>query len=218
MAFSFGQKIRILTKLIFKERRVLSALLSQRVFGYLLDVGWFNSFNKKEPVDSKLNPIPWITYPALDFLVERLNKSLEILEFGSGNSTYFFAERAKQVTTIEHNIEWYNKLKENIPDNVTLLLVNSDNYFEPLSIINKKFDIVFIDGIQRVECCQLAMEYLKADGVIVVDDSEREEYQQGIETIIKSNFSRLDFWGISPGYLYKKNTTIFYNKYNCLNI
>jgi hypothetical protein len=41
MAFTFSQKVKTIIKL-FNEPKILSALLSQRDFGYLKEVGWSN--------------------------------------------------------------------------------------------------------------------------------------------------------------------------------
>ncbi|MCH7771611.1 MAG: FkbM family methyltransferase, partial [Bacteroidetes bacterium] len=76
-----------------------------------MDVGWFSAFKAGEPVDKNFEPLPWLTYPFIDFITERLSKEFNIFEFRSGNSTLFFAERVKQISSVEHNSEWYNKLK-----------------------------------------------------------------------------------------------------------
>ncbi len=60
--------------------------------------------------------------------------------------------------------------------------------------------------------------FLTDKGVIILNDSEREQYKEGIEYLTKEGFKKLDFWEISPGYLYKKDTTVFYKNQNCLGI
>ena len=84
--------------------------------------------------------------------------------------------------------------------------------------IEKKFDIVIVDGRDRVNCVKNAIDSIKENGIIILDDSERMAYSEGVNFLLNNNFSKLDFWGISPGLFYKKNTTIFYRKDNCLNI
>ncbi len=116
MEYTFREKIKTLLILI-KEPKVLSMLLSLRLSGYLIDVGWFSAFKTGEPVDKNLEPLPWLTYSFIDFITERLSKEFSVFEFGSGNSTLFFAKRVKQVSSVEHNNEWYNKLKSKIPGN-----------------------------------------------------------------------------------------------------
>ncbi len=57
---------------------------------------------------------PWITFPAIDFLKEYLNTNSRVFEYGGGGSTLFFINRAKEVVTIEHHPEWYQKLQDKI--------------------------------------------------------------------------------------------------------
>lgn len=96
MAFTFNQKVKTILKLL-NEPKVLSALLSQRDFGYLSEIGWFESFKSLKSLDRNGNPIPWFSYPFIDFLTPRLSKELVLFEFGSGNSTLFFAEKLKKL-------------------------------------------------------------------------------------------------------------------------
>lgn len=220
MAISFSKKIGTVLKLV-AEPRALSALLSQRYSGYLTDSGWFESFKKKTPFDKDGNPIPWFTYSCNDFLNQRLNKNLSIFEFGSGNSTLYFASKASKVVSLEHNETWYKLQKERIPENVKLIYCKQKKYSDYSHVIeklNEKFDITIIDGIDRVNCIVNSVDFLKEGGVMILDDSERDEYKSGIEFLLGQEFKKLDFWGISAGILFKKCTTIFYRKQNCLQV
>jgi hypothetical protein len=220
MAFTFREKLKTLLILV-KEPKVLTKLLSLRLFGYLMDVGWFNAFKKGEPVDKNFNPLPWLTYSFIDFLSDRLSNEFNVFEFGSGNSTLFFAKKVKDVTSVEHDIEWYNKLKSKMPGNSNLILSKSDNsedYITELKQSNKKFDLIIIDGIHRVDCCLSASNYLSDKGVIILDDSEREQYKEGIEYLLNEGFRKIDFWGMPPGMVIRKCTSIFYKTNNCMNI
>ena len=51
-----------------------SKLLSLRLSGYLMDVGWFSAIKNGEPVDKNFEPLQWLTYPYIDFITERPNK------------------------------------------------------------------------------------------------------------------------------------------------
>ena len=76
----------------------LKSLLSFNHKGYLKDIGWFKAFDTRSPVDQFGDPIPWVTYSFIDFISGRLNKQHAIFEFGSGNSTFFYAKYAGLVT------------------------------------------------------------------------------------------------------------------------
>jgi predicted O-methyltransferase YrrM len=220
MAVSLGKKIKTVLELIQNPKQ-LSALLSLKEFGYLNDVGWFNAFSLGEPVDKKNQPIPWFTYPCIDFLSQRLNKNLSVFELGSGNSTLFFATRVRNISSLEHNKEWFTKINGSLPDNSKLTYVesnSSDKYLETLKTGNEKFDIVIVDGIFRNECLLESINHLTEQGIIILDDSERNEYAEGISFVVNASFKRIDFVGIAPGLLYSKTTTIFYKSDNCLNL
>ncbi|HCY74985.1 MAG TPA: FkbM family methyltransferase [Ignavibacteriales bacterium] len=220
MAFTISQKIKTIAKL-FNEPKVLSALLSQREFGYLNEIGWFESFNSNRSIDKNRRPIPWFSYPFIDFLTPRLAKDLVLFEFGSGSSTSFFAERVKQVISIEHNKEWFEIVNKTKPNNAKLILTDSDSiddYLNYLNNLKEKVDVVIVDGLHRNECLTYALEKLSENGVIVLDDSERSEYKKGIESVIGRGFKKLEFWGIAPTVLFKKCTTVFYKSNNCLKV
>jgi hypothetical protein len=56
------------------------------------------------------------------------------------------------------------------------------------------------------------------NGVIVLDDSEREFYLEGINFLKGKGYKELSFSGISPGLFYRKSTSVFYRSENCLGI
>jgi SAM-dependent methyltransferase len=206
---------------LFSNPRLCIKLLSMNYSGYLKEIGWIESFKMKMPVDKDLKPIPWMTYPFIDFISDRLRPDMEIFEYGSGNSTLWFADRVKRVDAIEHDEKWYKIMKQRIPNNVNLYFIKLDYDGEysrfPLNL-NKKYDIIIIDGRDRVNCIKISIKCLKPEGVIVLDDSERPQYLEGIRFLLNEGFRKIDFWGISPGVFYKKCTTIFYTENNCLGI
>jgi len=201
----------------------LRSLLSFDKKGYLDDIGWFKAFDSKSPVDQDGNPIPWVTYSFIDFIKDRLGKQHAVFEFGSGNSTYFYANYAGAVVSVEHDKEWFDKIEKSAakPDNSELIfceLVRDGDYCRMPLKLNKKFDIVIVDGRDRVNCCKQSVEAITANGVVVLDDSERDEYKEGVDFLLSEGFKHLLFSGISPGLFYRKSTSVFYKADNCLGI
>lgn len=217
MAYSISEKLRALAKLA-GEPRVLSALLSQRIFGLLSEEGWFESFKTKTPVDKNGNPIPWTTYSFIDFIRTRLYSNQTIFEFGSGYSTLFFAPKVSSVTSCEHDRNWYQDMLKKIQSNCSLIYAEHEAYERSITTTAKKYDIIFVDGIRRNECIKTALPFLTEKGVIILDDSERPEYNEGRKHLIEAGFRAIDFYGVAPGILFKKSTTVFYRADNTLNI
>ena len=187
----------------------------------LKDSGWFKSFKTKRSVDKNGNPIPWLTYSFIDFITKRLNKDMEIFEYGSGNSTIYFAKNVNTVTSVEHNLQWFEKISTNIPENVKIIfndLENKEQYYRIAELSNRKYHIIIDDAEERVKCIIHSLDSLTKDGVFILDDSERSEYSQGTNYLIMKGFKKLDFWGMAPGIYFKKCTSVFYRQNNCLGI
>lgn len=206
---------------LVKEHKTLRHVLRFYVTGYLYDIGWFNAYKQKKPVDQNNQPIPWVTYSFIDFIKGRLDKTMSLLEYGSGNSTMFYAARVKSVKTVEHNKEWFDIVSKQLPSNVEIEFIELETggaYSQYGKQFPSTFDIVIVDGRDRVNCLKNSVDSLTTRGVMILDDSERERYQDGIKFLTGLGFRRLDFTGISPGEFYPKATSVFYKDGNCLNI
>jgi hypothetical protein len=213
-------KIKLLYKVLTSPKR-LKTLLSFNDKGYLDEIGWFNAYDSRSPVDRENNPIPWVTYSFIDFIKTHLKKQLSVFEFGSGNSTFFYAKYAGLVVSVEHDKEWYDKIVSTKPENSEMIfceLVRDGDYCRMPIKLEEKFDIIIVDGRDRVNCCKQAINAVSENGVIVLDDSEREFYKEGINFLKNKGYKELSFSGISPGLFYLKSTSIFYKADNCLGI
>ncbi len=221
MALTLKQKINSISYFL-THPEALKMILSFRETGYLYEEGWFRSLEEKKPVDKDGNPIPWFTYPAIEFLNERLNKDMIAFEYGCGNSTLFFSERIKEIVSIETDKDWYNKIKSKLKSNCNLIFYDKNcadyNYPEAIRNFNRKFDIVIVDAIERNEIIKVAPDHLSKSGVIILDNSDVEDYKIGIEYLMAKGFKKLDFWGIQAAYINRTCTTIFYKPDNCFGI
>ncbi|MFA7473850.1 MAG: FkbM family methyltransferase, partial [Spirosomataceae bacterium] len=82
----------------------------------------------------------------------------------------------------------------------------------------EKFNIVVVDGRNRVKCTLFAVNYLTPDGVIILDNSDRAHYLPAKEKLKKLGFRRLDFTGMTPIVGITTTTSVFYKDGNCLEI
>jgi len=199
----------------------LRSILSFNKKGYLKDIGWFSAFESKSPLDRFGNPIPWVTYSFIDFIKERLTKEHTVFEFGSGNSTYFYAKYAGKVVSVEHDKNWYDKIVNTKTENAEMIFTElqpDGEYCRMPVTLGTKFDIIIVDGRDRVNCCKQAVNALTPGGVVVLDDSEREFYNEALVFLKDKGFKQLAFTGISPGLFYNKATSVFYKADNCLGI
>lgn len=166
--------------------------------------------------EQKVNP--WLGKSIIDLLKKHLNKTLSVFEWGGGNSTLFWSSHVKDVVSVEHDKEWYEKMLSVIPDNVLMRyceLEYDGEYCRAVLDEEREFDIIFIDGRDRERCARNAVLRLKENGIIVWDDSEREAYRAGVEFLKEKGFKQLEVSSIgygSPGT--EQFTSIFYRKKN----
>lgn len=151
----------------------------------------------------KYNYSPHLNRSTVIFLEETLTKESEVLEIGSGNSTIWFAERAKRVVSYESSKEWYEgvmaRLEERHINNV--ISIYDPKYPEKKfpEIIDQRFDIILSDGADypgaRVKCMMSAPHFLKFGGYLVVDDVERKAYEEGVRYLDGLNWKSIHFGG-----------------------
>jgi len=186
---------------------------------YLSVTGWLHSLKSGESLLSNGDPSIWVTYPSRSFLAARVKPEMVIFEYGCGNSTLWWAKRVKRVYSCEHNRVWYDKIKAKIPLNVDLCLRGLDSgYADRISEFKNIFDVVVIDGRDRVKCAYNVVEVLKPDGVVIWDNSERDRYAQGLEYMQSLGFKRIDFDGLGALAVTPFRTSILYRQNNCLGI
>lgn len=186
-------------------------------------LGWFKSAWKNSSVDKAGNPIPWLTYPAIHFLESRSSalKQADVFEFGSGNSTFWWAKKCSSVTSVEYYDKWFEKMKTQLPKKVELLFRENNSTHDFGNAIledKKKYDIIMVDGRDRVSCAVNAAERLKKGGVIVWDNSERPRYQKGVKKLLALGFKQIEFFGPVPIDNKLEITSIFYKTDNILKI
>jgi SAM-dependent methyltransferase len=189
---------------------------------YLRKKGFPNSVRKKLPLDANGSAIPWMNYNIVDFLESRLNDEMDVFEFGCGYSTLFFQKRVKSVTSVESELKWHQKMSSIAHTNVKIIYCpvsdTNKDYADSITGTPDYYDMVLVDGRLRVCSIKNAITKLKPGGVIVLDDSHRPKYSEGIEFLISQGFKKIDFNGMKPVSVYSHQSTVFYKPENCFNI
>ena len=155
-------------------------------------------------------PFPWLVWPAIRFLSREV-KDKDIFEFGSGNSTSWYADRCKLVVSVEDDSAWYqiqvNKLGTR--DNVRVVFESDPkDYASAIRKFDRTYDRVVIDGSHRLQCLENSIDFVRPGGVLVVDNTDE---QTRLSDFIKSKFSSeniIVMSGYAPGSFYAKETTI----------
>ena len=162
-----------------------------------------------------------MNYAVVAFLERRLNKTLSVFEYGSGYSTLFYARYARSVISVEYDQAWYASIGPRLPPNASLLLVPNDvdgDYCRTIARNGDYFDVVVVDGRDRVNCVKQSMQALSSRGVIVLDDSERAKYAPAISYAQENGYLTVDFDGLKPTASSWCRSTILYRRENCLGL
>ena len=188
---------------------------------YLHTTGWLRSLQGDKPVDCEGFEIPWMNYAVIRFLQERLKKDFHLFEFGSGYSTSFYARWVQSVTSVEHDELWFQFVKKRVPENVELIYKQLDidgEYCRTIGLSGRKYEVVVVDGKDRLNCIKQSLEALSNRGVILVDDSHRKDYAEGLNYLKDRGFRAIPFEGLKPTSNKVAKTTIFYHHDNCFEI
>ncbi|HYL98810.1 MAG TPA: SAM-dependent methyltransferase [Blastocatellia bacterium] len=158
----------------------------------LLGQKYFASVRDGVYKDSAGNYLPWYTFPAIEALKNWDLSSKRVFEYSSGHSTLFWASRAKQVVSVEHNPVWFENISKLVPQNAQVILSpitpkegETDPTLETREQLERYaesirdfgiFDIIVIDGYEgfflRHECARVALSQLSANGLMIVDNSD----------------------------------------------
>ena len=183
------------------------------------DYGFSRSAAERSCVDRNGSPVPWYTYPAIEFLSQFCYEKYSVFEYGSGNSTLFWSARAANVTSIEHDPAWYDRMQPVYAQkkNVSCILQSDPEKYTAL--LDREYDIIVVDANWRAACSARALQYVRDGGMIILDDSERAaddpEYQEALKYFeADPRFIRIDFSGFAPLVDYTKITTVFLARNN----
>ena len=115
----------------------------------------------------------------IDLLIHTLRPK-RVLEYGAGGSTVRWSGRryTEEWTAVEHNREWFRKVGLVAGKHAHIITgsaTDADAYVNAPGIAGW-YDLIFVDGLWRVECVQASVARLQPWGVVVLHDASRTEY------------------------------------------
>ena len=196
------QKLWNYIKLIGIDRLIWTVETVEIEYGHLLSV------QGSKPLNKAGDPIPWYTYPAFEYLNQLDFQDKDIFEYGAGNSSLFWANKARSVISIESDKEWYVSLKSEMDSNQKLILIEEENdYVNSIFKEHKKYDVIVIDGVYRLACAHAAVQCLAPGGLIILDNSDW--FPNTTTTLREADLIQVDFTGLGPINYYTWTTSIF---------
>lgn len=181
--------------------------------GLLFQYGWLKSWWRRRPVDTAGKPLPWLTYPAIDFISQFDFSDASVFEWGSGYSTLWWAERCRRIVTVESNVKWVAYIKPLLPTAVEFIVSSFDVEAEVAALTGlteRHFDVFVIDnhGPFRWRCAEVAASNLAAGGFVILDNSD--QCPKACMVLRDAGLTQVDFTGFAPGNAYAHTTSIFF--------
>lgn len=140
---------------------------------------------------------------AIAICLRRFTHAVNVLEWGGGYSTLYYSARlpyGSRWTSVEHDNRWFEQMQGMVlrscidgiqiycvPPEVSYTGWQDDEDFRCFASyvlfpkkLAEKYDFILVDGRSRSECMVLGWEMLKNDGIMVLHDAWREEYQNAM--------------------------------------
>jgi hypothetical protein len=160
--------------------------------------GWLRAQQAKECLNAQGEPIPWYSYPAIEYLSKIDWSETSVFEYGSGNSSLWWAGRAKRVTSVEFNKEWFEHVSARLPENAEIL--HRSDPQEYVNALEPGHELIVIDGLThdygRLRCAEAAIKVLPTNGLIILDNSD--SLPRSTELLRSHGLLEIDFAGIYP--------------------
>lgn len=168
--------------------------------------GYERTVVEQRPIWVDGTPIPWMTYPAINYLNQLNIADRQIFEYGCGASTLYWARRARQIYTVEHDEEWCARTRGKVPANAEIMLASGMDYVRAVGL-NAPHDIIVVDGRWRAECVIESHRFLKPGGMLILDNAER--YPVLTEFLRERGLIQVDMIGLGPQNTYNWCTSFF---------
>lgn len=134
--------------------------------------GYGRAIIDNAPVDAKGSPLPWYTYPMIEYLESFDLSPLRVFEYGCGNSTLWWMDHVREVVSVEDDPEWYSRITKQLASNARLLLKQDPIEYSKAIQDFGMFDLIVVDGSNRYDCCQVAVKHLNPGGGIILDNAD----------------------------------------------
>jgi len=172
--------------------------------------------------------IPLMNDIEIVHMVSYLDKNMTMLEIGSGSSTHFLSKIVKKLVSLEHNREWLEWVKELMKSNDSdwsYHLVEPswpqghpfepsqpgqfDDYVKFIGTFEESyFDVILVDGRDRVRCSIEVISKLKRGGFLIIHDFwNRPKYHSLLDYPLIEMIEEDNSWGKIP-----KNSIVVFKK------
>jgi predicted O-methyltransferase YrrM len=164
-------------------------------------------------------PLPWLSWPCIDWLDRYVRPGMRVFEYGGGGSTLYFLARGCEVTTVEGNLTWTVAIGEAARayrSRLRLRFIDSQNdtptarrQYADAALDAAPWDLILVDGAFRRECVLVARRCIVPGGVIIVDNTDMPEYAEVHPEEVLRDFERRVFRGLGFARVLPTTTEVY---------
>lgn len=174
--------------------------------------------------------MPDMAEPALAWINEHIEPADTLFEWGSGGSTFWFADRVKRIYCVEHHPAFFRYVKEHYLyenyENIHMLFAPEDikphsafidpfdersykRYCETIeSYPSRSFDWIIINGKARSACLDASFSVIKHGGIIIMNDTNKIQHKSAVNKHLSKVSEVHEFKGYKLPYTHQGCTTI----------
>lgn len=205
--------MKSIRSILLKIPLIRFAALFRAKSGALGQIGWTRHSIPDLLVSGEI-AVPWFTYGAIDFADQLVPPDARVLELGGGGSTRYWLERGNSVVTVETSESWSSLMRSVLTEAhptwvcVHMQKITSQN-LDSLDL--GTFDVIVNDfnGGDRGSVSQWMLKHLNAGGLVIWDNTDRENYQSGIKELEEAGLGHVSFFGLGPVNSYASQTSFF---------
>ena len=167
------------------------------------DYGFMESARNEVPVDKNGDIMPLYTYPCYEWINSIDWSGANVFEYGCGYSSKFWNRMGANCYGVESSSEWISN------DNI-IHEQNMQEYASSIYKIDKSFDVIIIDGATRYDCVLPAVEKLRHDGIIILDNSDW--HRNTKELLDEQDYIPIHFHGFKPIHVDTETTSCYLSR------
>jgi hypothetical protein len=157
-----------------------------------------------------------LSLPFLDWFESYDFSDFNLIEFGSGNSTNYFADKVETVVSFETDINFYNNFKSSLSENVDYRFIQKydlENKIPDIEINDKT--IVFIDSASNRFLLTKNILKTESPNILILDNSN--EYKNTCKFLYDNGYLEIPLWGLRFMEVEEACTSVFIkNNFNMI--
>jgi hypothetical protein len=162
-------------------------------------------------LDANGTPLPWYTYPAIEYIRQLDFSDKSIFEFGAGNSSLFWSGLARNIVSVEDNRAWFEKVSSQTTANLEVRFAEGvEAYVGEIHRDERNYDVIIVDGSHRARCAEVAFARLAPGGLIILDNSDC--YPKTSAFLRRQELLEVDMTGFGPINGYAWTTSFFFHR------